>query len=91
MEGEDEQSRRHGDRWQFKREVSTGDILIAIGFIISAMMGYASMDKRISVVEEKQAMQARIDQQQDSTVRDGMARIEVALSDIQRFLRDAKK
>lgn len=88
---DENQSRRHGDKWQFKREVSTGDLLIAVGFIVSAVMGYTSMDKRITVIEEKQAMQARIDDKQDAALRDGMRRIEDSLNNIQNFLRDAKK
>lgn len=48
----------------------------------------ATTDKRLSILEEKSAMQQRVDAAQDASTHDGQARIEASLSEIQRYLRE---
>ena len=88
MENEQKETRRSGDRWTFKREVSSGDLLIAVGMGLGLFLWGNKIETRLSVVEEKQSMQARIDAQQDSQMTMGLSRIETSLNDIQRYLRD---
>src|SRR5271157_5948551 len=88
MENEQKETRRSGDRWTFKREISSGDLLIAVGMGLGLFLWGNKIETRLSVVEEKQSMQARIDAQQDSQMTMGLSRIETSLNDIQRYLRD---
>jgi hypothetical protein len=88
---DDDDMDRREEKWRFKREISTGDLILAIGTLVSAIWWGGKIDARVTVVEEKQAMQARVDAAQDNAVHDGLARIENQLSDIQRYLRDSSK
>lgn len=73
-------------RWHFKREISSGDLILAVAMVIGLISWGSGIDKRLTSVEERQAMQQRVDAAQDTVVRDAMTRIEGTLRDIQQFL-----
>lgn len=88
-------------RWTFDRRVTMGEVLTAITvllmiwFKVNAIVdeqrqANTQMDKRVSILEEKVTMQKQIDAAQDQVARDGQARIEAALAEIQRFLREQR-
>lgn len=89
--------RRH---WHFERRISMGEVLTAIGLILTIYVkgnaiieefrtAYAQMDKRVSILEVKADAQKQIDEKQDANTRDAQQRIEQALADIQRSLRQS--
>jgi uncharacterized coiled-coil protein SlyX len=99
----DEERETVGDRrgWHFERRVSLGEVFTAAGlmltiyFAANSVIGEfrtanATMDKRVSILEEKAAMQKTIDAAQDALTRDGQQRIEQSLSELNRFLRERK-
>jgi hypothetical protein len=78
--------RRRPDPWKLKREVSTGDILIAVSMLLAMFLWGQRIETRLAVVEESQKVQQRIDAAQDALVRDSVGRIETAVRDIQQFI-----
>jgi hypothetical protein len=97
---ENEMNDRRG--WHFDRRVTLGELCTFLGLV--AMFYFkgnavidefrqanTQMDKRVSILEERASTQKQIDQAQDNTVRDGQARIETQLTDIQRYLRDPSR
>lgn len=76
---------RAPDQWKLKREISTGDVLIALSMLLGLFLWGTGIENRLAVVEKSQEMQARVDSAQDSVVRDSVGRIEQAVRDIQQF------
>lgn len=78
------------DRWRFKREVTSGDIILAIALAGPMLWYVAKLDTRVQNLEDKQiaqqVMQARIDSAQDAVTKDALSRIDSSLRDIQQFL-----
>lgn len=77
-------------RWRFKREVSSGDILLALSVVLPMLWYVARLDGRVNAVEERQATQIatqqRIDAAQDAALRESVYRIEASVRDVQAFL-----
>ena len=81
-------------KWHLKREVSTGDVILACTIIIAIgipMMTWAvGINSRVSVLEEKVAteivQEARDNQQESQTLRESVSRIEGDVHDIQSYL-----
>lgn len=78
--------RRRRERWHLKREISTGDLLVAAGILGGLLLWGRGIESRLLVIEKAQEMQARIDQQQDSIVRESVLRIEQSMRDINLYL-----
>src|SRR4051812_46871447 len=78
------------DHWRFKREVTSGDIILAIALAGPMLWYVAKLDTRVQNLEDKhvaqQVMQARIDAAQDAVTKDALNRIDTSLRDIQQFL-----
>ncbi len=85
-------------RWQFEKRVTMGELIGALTIVVTIYFAgtnlvnefrtaNATMDKRVSILEERMTAQTRIDASQDSVSRDGQKRIEDALVEIQRYLR----
>lgn len=83
--------------WKLERRISTGDLLVLCGALSGFLVfswGIASsfkdalalQDKRLTVIEEKQAMQANVDSRQDVQLRDAMRDIKSDLGDIRRIM-----
>lgn len=78
---------RREKHWQITREISVGNILTMVSLAGVLIGGYVSMDRRVTVIEARQEQQQRLDIVQDMTTRDGLARIETKLNDLESFLR----
>lgn len=79
---------RRDKSWSITREISVGNILTMISIAGVLIGSYITIDRRITVIEARQEIQQRLDVAQDITTRDGLARIEVKLADLERFLRE---
>ena len=62
--------------WRWRKEISIGDLLVAGGLIVSAMVWGAKLDTRIAILEDRVSQQALTDQRQDVAWREAAARIE---------------
>lgn len=78
--------RRRPDPWKLKREVSTGDVLIAVSMLLAMFLWGQRIETRLAVVEESQKVQQRIDAAQDALLRESVQRIETAMRDIQQYI-----
>ena len=81
-------------RWRIKREVSTGDLLLAVSMLAGLFLWGSGIDKRLAAVEERQASaaaaQARVDAVQDQALRDSMNLVLGELRDIKQYLLSKK-
>lgn len=68
----------------FDRTINLGHVLTFVGFLITAMVAWSTMDKRVVVLEEGRKAQAQIDRHQDETVQANMATIREQLTEIRR-------
>lgn len=92
-EGATPYRRRQDDgprRWRFKREISTGDILLAASLIVAgavpAFVWGSGVENRLTKLETQATMQRNVDDLQDQVVREGLTRIERAVGSIQDHL-----
>lgn len=60
----------HRQRVKWDATINLGHILTFIGFIVAGFGAWASLDKRIMVIEEYRALQKQVDLAQDSRVAD---------------------
>lgn len=82
------------NRWRIKREISTGDIILAGTIIVAIgipMLAWAvGINGRVSVLEDRMAVtvaqQQRTDAEQDQVLRDSVGRIESSIRDLQSYL-----
>ena len=51
--------------WSIKKEISLGDLIAFAMAFISVVYAYSTLDKRITIVESRQATQREVDQRQD--------------------------
>jgi len=65
--------------WQFRKEVSVGDIVAFSSALIAVLYSYTTLERRISLLEATEVRQVTIDNKQDADVG-------VANSDIKREL-----
>lgn len=71
--------RRSRERWRFKREISWGDVALAIGMIGAALVWGRSIETRLVTLETSQSLQQRVDAKQDEAMRESVVRIETAV------------
>lgn len=77
--GEDRRQ-RHGVK--FEPTINLGHILTFLGFIIAGFGAWATLDKRVTVIEERAALQAVIDRNQDNILTSNQASIKESLAEI---------
>jgi len=68
----------------FDPTINLGHVLTFIGFLVTIIIGWSTLDKRVVILEESRKSQASIDAMQD-------ARSEEKFSDIKETLRDIKQ
>ena len=85
-DGWDGQDRRaeHGHRGgvKFDATINLGHVLTFIGFVIAGFTAWSTLDKRLTVIEERATFQAQIDRAQDARLVESMTQIKESLSDI---------
>ena len=74
------QAPSHGVK--FDPTVNLGHVLTFIGFMSAIFAAWTTLDKRVTVIEERAAFQAQIDRAQDSKLAESMVQIKEALTDI---------
>ena len=68
----------------FDPTINLGHLLTFVGFIVTIIIGWSTLDKRVVVLEESRKSQQTIDDRQD-------ARSDERFSDIKEVLRDIKQ
>jgi hypothetical protein len=54
--------------WQFRKEVSVGDIVAFSSALIAVLYSYTTLERRISLLEATEVRQTVIDNKQDADV-----------------------
>jgi len=69
-------------KWKFDPTINLGHVLTFIGFLLTMMVGWNTLDKRVVVLEEHRAAQAQVDRHQDQLANQQMGFIRESLSEI---------
>lgn len=80
--GVERQDARHGVK--FDNTINLGHILTFLGFLITIMVTWTTLDKRVVVLEESRKAQAALDSTQDHRAQEKFIEIKDALGDIRR-------
>lgn len=67
---------------RFDGTINLGHILTFAGFVIAGFAAWTTLDKRLTIIEERANFQAQIDRQQDVRVIESVVQIKEALSEI---------
>ena len=67
--------------WHFERRINLGDVLTSLAMVGTLALFMFNLDKRVTVVEERQAQQAAVDRQQDERMREMITDVRGALRD----------
>ena len=78
------------NRWRIRREISVGDIFLAVSVAVSIgvpLVYWATgIDRRLAVVEERMVMQRSVDEGQNQVIHDSVLRIESEIRDLNVYL-----
>ena len=80
--GVERRERTHGVR--FDNTINLGHVLTFLGFLITIMVTWTTLDKRVVVLEESRKAQATIDSAQDLRTNEKFFEIKDALGEIKR-------
>ena len=69
---------------KFDPTVNAGHMLTFVGFLLTISIGWATLDKRVVVLEEQRRSQELRDQSQDNRAGEKFGEIREALGDIKR-------
>lgn len=75
-------------RFSFKREISVGDIIMALAMILPIFYWGTGVETRLSVLQAISTAQVARDNAQDASLVAGLGRIEAKLAEIERYLRE---
>lgn len=70
----------------FDWTINLGHVLTFVGFLLTIAVAFATLDKRITVVEQQQIYQVRRDSDQDRVISESKAEQTEALKDVHRSL-----
>lgn len=68
----------------FDKTINLGHVLTFLGFLMTGMIAWSTLDKRVVVLEEGRKAQTEIDRHQDEVTRAQMEAIRASLQDIKR-------
>ena len=80
--GVERRERTHGVR--FDNTINLGHILTFLGFLVTIMVTWSTLDKRVVVLEESRKAQAVLDHAQDNRSAEKFTEIRDTLSEIKR-------
>jgi len=80
--GVERRERTQGVR--FDKTINLGHVLTFLGFLITIMVTWTTLDKRVVVLEESRKAQATIDSAQDLRTNEKFSEIKDALGEIKR-------
>lgn len=75
-------------RLTFDPTINAGHLLTFAGFILSMMVGWSVLDKRVVVLEEARKTQAQVDQHQDAMQRSNVDSVRESLQEIKQGVRE---
>lgn len=75
-------------RLTFDPTINAGHLLTFAGFILSMMVGWSVLDKRVVVLEEARKTQAQVDQHQDAMQRANVDSVRESLQEIKAGVRE---
>lgn len=67
---------------KFDATINLGHMLTFAGFILAGFTAWSTLDKRVTVIEERAGFQAQIDRNQDAVLQASMAAIKESLTEI---------
>ena len=80
--GVERRERTHGVR--FDNTINLGHILTFLGFLVTIMVTWSTLDKRVVVLEESRKAQAVLDHAQDNRSAERITEIRETLGEIKR-------
>lgn len=72
----------------FDPTINAGHLLTFVGFFLTLSVGWATLDKRVVVLEEARKTQAQLDQHQDALHRASQDSVRESLSEIKQGIRE---
>jgi len=69
-------------RWQFEKRINLGDVFSTLALVGTLALFMFNLDKRVTVVEEKQTQQISIDAAQNDRMREMNSEVKGELKDI---------
>jgi len=69
---------------RFDKTINLGHILTFLGFLVTIMVTWTTLDKRVVVLEESRKAQAVLDQSQDNRAAEKFTEIRETLGEIKR-------
>lgn len=95
VEGHDftEHDRRSsgGGGLHFDPTINAGHILTFVGLSVALLIGWSNLDKRVVVLEERNAYQKLRDDTQDQAVTQQLVEIKGAISDVRRGVEEIRR
>jgi hypothetical protein len=67
---------------KFDATINLGHILTFVGFLVAGFTAWTTLDKRVTVIEERANLQAVVDRNQDAQLTNNMIAIRESLSEI---------
>lgn len=67
---------------KFDATINLGHMLTFAGFVIAGFTAWSTLDKRVTVIEERASFQSQIDRNQDANLAANMAVIKESLGEI---------
>lgn len=81
-DGEDRRQRPPPAGVKFDATINLGHILTFLDFILAGFTAWTTLDKRVTVIEERAALQAVVDRNQDGQLTQNMQAIKESLTEI---------
>lgn len=78
----EERRRSDNNGIRFDKTINLGHVLTFIGFLLSGMLAWSTLDKRVVVLEESRKAQEMRDMAQDQRANDERSAIKDALTEI---------
>lgn len=67
---------------RFDATINLGHILTFVGFVVAGSTAWTTLDKRLTIIEERAGFQTQIDRQQDARLIENMVQIKESLTEI---------
>ena len=75
-------------RLTFDPTINAGHIISLLAFLITLVVGWSTLDKRVVVLEEARKTQAQVDQHQDAMQRSNVDSVRESLQEIKQGVRE---
>lgn len=75
-------------RLTFDPTINAGHIISLLAFLITLVVGWSALDKRVVVLEEARKTQAQVDQHQDAMQRSNADSVRESLQEIKQGVRE---